>query len=166
MGLLANFKIRTKVLVASLPLVVMVIVAALYASIEMKQIDTGYSELIGRDVKALHKLTIARVMDNRFHQLLYQEIAEPNTDKMRSIDADLDKTAAEFYSSIDEAKRESPNLTSRIKTSQDLFDQVVSESRLLRGAAMTSENAKALQLMRANAEPRLLLVRQALIAVG
>ena len=120
MGLLANFKIRTKVLVASLPLVLMVIVAALYASIEMKQIDTGYSELIGRDVKALHNLTIARVMDNRFHQLLYQEIAEPNLDKMRSIDADLDKTAAEFYASIDEAKRESPNLTSRIKTSQDL----------------------------------------------
>ncbi len=166
MGLLANFKIRTKVLVASLPLVLMVIVAALYASIEMKQIDTGYSELIGRDVKALHNLTIARVMDNRFHQLLYQEIAEPNLDKMRSIDADLDKTAAEFYASIDEAKRESPNLTSRIKTSQDLFDQVVSESRLLRGAAMTSESAKALQLMRANAEPRLLLARQALIQLA
>ena len=35
MGLLANFKIRTKVLVASLPLVLMVLVAALYASIEM-----------------------------------------------------------------------------------------------------------------------------------
>ena len=53
MGLLANFKIRTKVLVALLPLVFMVLVAALYSSIEMKQIDTGYSELIGRDVKAL-----------------------------------------------------------------------------------------------------------------
>ena len=34
---------------------------------------------------------------------------------MRVIDADLDKTAAEFYSSIDEAKRESPSLASRIK---------------------------------------------------
>ena len=105
-------------------------------------------------------------MDNRFHQLLYQEIAEPNLDKMRSIDADLDKTAAEFYASIDEAKRESPNLTSRIKTAQDLFDQVVSESRLLRGATTTSESAKALQLMRANAEPRLLLAREALIQLA
>ena len=66
MGLLANFKIRTKVLVAPLPLVLMVIVAALYASIEMNRIDTRYSDLIGRDVKALHNLTIARVMDNRF----------------------------------------------------------------------------------------------------
>ncbi len=133
MGLLANFKIRTKVLVALLPLVLMVLVAAFYASLEMNRIDTRYSDLIGRDVKALHDLTIARVMDNRFHQLLYQEIAEPNLDKMRSIDADLDKTAAEFYSTIDDAKRQSPYLTSRIKTDEDLFDQVVSESRPLRG---------------------------------
>ena len=148
MGLLANFKIRTKVLVALLPLVLMVLVAALYASIQMSRIDTRYSELIGRDVKALHGLMNARVMDNRFHQLLYQEIAEPNLDKMRSIDGDLDKTAAEFYSSIDEAKRQSPNLTSRIKPAEDLFDQVVSESRPVRGAALTNDNAKALELMR------------------
>jgi signal transduction histidine kinase/CheY-like chemotaxis protein len=166
MGLLANFKIRTKVLVALLPLVLMVLVAALNASLEMNRIDTRYSELLGRDVKALHDLTIARVMDNRFHQLLYQEIAEPNLDKMRSIDADLDKTAAEFYSSVDEAKRQSPNLTSRIKAAQDLFDQVVSESRPLRGAALMGENTKALQLMRGSTEPRLLLARQALVELA
>ena len=166
MGLLANFKIRTKVLVASLPLVLMVLVAALYASIEMDKIDTRYSELIAKDVKALHNLTIARVMDNRFHQFLYQEIAEPDLDKMRSIDADLDKTAAELHSSIDEATRQSPNLASRIKTAEDLFDQAVSESRALRGAALMSEKAKALQLMRGSAEPKLQLARQALIELA
>ncbi len=166
MGLLANFKIRTKVLIASLPLVVMVIVAALYTSIEMNRIDARYGDLIGRDVKALYNLTVARVLDNRFHQLLYQEIAEPNLDKMRSIDADLDKTAAEFYSSIDEAKRQSPNLTSRIKAAEDLFDQAVSESRPVRGAALVSDNPKALQLMRGSAEPGLLLTRHALIELA
>src|SRR5580698_3452319 len=77
MGLLANFKIRTKIFVALLPLAVMVIVAALYASIEMNEIDTLYSDLIGKDVKALHNLTVARGLNNRFGQLLYQEIAEP-----------------------------------------------------------------------------------------
>ena len=166
MGLLANFKIRTKVLVASLPLVLMVLVAALYASIEMDKIDTRYSELIAKDVKALHNLTIARVMDNRFHQFLYQEIAEPELDKMRSIDADLDKTAAELHSSIDEATHQSPNLASRIKAAEDLFDQAVSESRALRGAALMSEKAKALQLMRGSAEPKLQLARQALIELA
>jgi hypothetical protein len=51
MGLLANFKIRTNVLIALLPLVVMVIVAAMYASIEMDQIDSWYGDLIGKDVR-------------------------------------------------------------------------------------------------------------------
>ena len=114
MGLLANFKIRTKVFVALLPLAVMVIVAALYASFEMNRIDTRYSELIGRDVKALQDLTVARVLNNRFGQLLYQEIAETDVDRMRVIDADLDKTAAEFHSSVEEAKRESPSMAQKI----------------------------------------------------
>jgi signal transduction histidine kinase/CheY-like chemotaxis protein len=166
MGLLANFKIRTKVLVALLPLMLMVLVAALYSSIEMKRIDTRYSELIDRDVKGLISLTNARVMDNRFHQLLYQEIAEPHLDKMRSIDAELDKTAAEFYSSIDEAKRQSSNLTSKIKTAQDLFDQVVSESRPVREAARVDDKAKALELMRGSTEPALLQARQTLIELA
>jgi hypothetical protein len=42
MGLLANFKIRTKVLVALLPLVIMVIIAGLYSSDRMSTIDARY----------------------------------------------------------------------------------------------------------------------------
>ena len=49
MSLLANFKIRTKILFAGLPLVIMLVLAALYASIEMNRIDTRYSGLIGKD---------------------------------------------------------------------------------------------------------------------
>jgi two-component system sensor histidine kinase/response regulator len=62
MGLLANFKIRTKVFIALLPLAVMVIVATLYSSIEMKRIDTWYSNLIDRDIKAQQDLTAARAL--------------------------------------------------------------------------------------------------------
>ena len=110
MGLLANFKIRTKVLIALLPLAIMVIAAALYSSIEMDRIDTRYSDLLDRDVKALQDLTAARALDNRFGWFLYKEIAETDVDTMRVIDADLDKTAAEFHSTVDEARRESPSL--------------------------------------------------------
>ena len=70
MGILANFKIRTKVLFALSPLALMVVLAALYSSIEMHRIDAWYSNLISKDVKALHNLTIARVLNNRFGQLL------------------------------------------------------------------------------------------------
>jgi len=77
MGLLANFKIRTKVLVALLPLAVMVIVAALYSSSAMKSIDTRYSDLLDKDVKALQDLTAARALDNRFGLYLYKQIPTP-----------------------------------------------------------------------------------------
>lgn len=40
MGILSNLKIRTKVLLALLPLALMVVLAALYASIEMERIDS------------------------------------------------------------------------------------------------------------------------------
>src|ERR1700761_8171261 len=110
MGLLANFKIRTKVIIALLPLAIMVIVAALYSSDRMRAIDAGYSSLIDKDVEALEDLTVAQSLNNLFGQVLYKEIAETNADRMRVVDADLDQIAAQFHSSIDEAKHESPSL--------------------------------------------------------
>ena len=75
MGLLANFKIRTKVLIALLPLAIMVIIAALYSSERMSTIDARYSSLFDKEVKALHSLTLAQADNNRFGLFLYKEIA-------------------------------------------------------------------------------------------
>src|ERR1700748_1815210 len=140
MGILANFKIRTKVLIALLPLVVMVIVAAMYASIEMDQIDSRYSDLIGKDVKALHNLTVARVLNNRFGQHLYQEIAEPDPDRMRAIDVGLDETVTEFHAAVVEAREESPSLAPKINAVTTLFDEAVSDARPIRTAALANHN--------------------------
>jgi len=160
MGLLANFKIRTKVLAALFPLVVMVLVAALYSSIEMKKIDVLYSELIARDVKALQKLTVARALDNRFGLFLYKEIAELDGDRMRMIDADLDETVAQFHSAVEQAKRDSPSLAPAIKAATALFDQAVSDSRSIRAATMSNNNDKAMKLMRETVDPEMARVRQ------
>jgi hypothetical protein len=56
MGVLSNLKIRTKILLALWPLALMVVVVALYASTEMEKIDTWYSNLIDRDVKAQNSI--------------------------------------------------------------------------------------------------------------
>jgi signal transduction histidine kinase/DNA-binding response OmpR family regulator/HPt (histidine-containing phosphotransfer) domain-containing protein len=162
MGLLANFKIRTKVFVALLPLALMVIVAALYASIEMNRIDARYSDLIGEDVKALYNLTIARVLSNRFGWLLYQEVAEPDADRMRVIDADLDGTAADFYSSIALARVESPSMAQKIDAAKALFEQAVSASRPIRAATLIGNNDKAIKLTRETFDPELRRSRQSL----
>jgi len=166
MGLLANFKIRTKVLIALLPLVVMVIVAATYASIEMDNIDSRYSSLIGRDVKVLHNLTIARSLSNQFGLFLYKEIAEPDVGTMQAVDADLDKTAAAFHSYIEDAKLENPDLAPEIEVAAAQFDQAVSDSHPVRAAALINSNDKALRLMRESFDPELLKARQALIGLG
>ncbi len=162
MGLLANFKIRTKVFVALLPLALMVIVAALYASIGMNRIDARYSDLIDKDIKALHDLTVARVLSNRFGWLLYQEIAETESDRMRVIDADLDGTAADFHSSVASARTESPSMAQKIDAATALFDQAVADSRAIRAATLNGNNDKAIKLTRDTFDPEMRSSRQAL----
>ena len=166
MGLLANLKIRTKVIIALLPLAIMVIVAALYSSDRMSTIDATYSSLIAREVRALQSLTVARALNNRFGQQLYQEIAEPDVDKMRAIDANLDKTAAEFRSTIEEAKREAPSLASAIDAAAEQFDQAVVDSRLIRAATLAQNNDKAMKLMGWSFDPALQTARQSLITLA
>ena len=166
MGLLANFKIRTKIFVALLPLAFMVIVAALYASIQMARIDKRYSELIGNDVKGLHNLTVARVFSNRFAQLLYQEIAEPDPDRMRVIDADLDRAAAEFHSFVASASAESPSMAQKIDAATIVFDKGVSDSGPIRAAALSGNNDKAMKLTRDTFGPAFLKGRQLLADVA
>jgi len=162
MGPLANFKIRTKIFVALLPLAIMVIVAALYASIEMNTIDTRYSYLISNDVKTLNNLTVARVLSNRFAQLLYQEIAELDVDRMRVIDADLDRTAAEFHSEVALAGAENPNAVQKITAATALFDQGVADAGPIRAATLIGNNDKAMKLTRETFDPEFRKGRQAL----
>ena len=162
MGLLANFKIRTKVIIALLPLAIMVIVAVLYSSNRMSTIDAGYSSLIDKDVNALQDLTVAQSLNNLFGQSLYKEIAETNPDRMRVIDADLDETAAQFHSSIEEAKRESPSLAPAINSAAELFGRAAVNSHPVRAATLSRDNEKAMKLMRESFDPELLKARQAL----
>ena len=114
MGLLANFKIRTKVLIALLPLAIMVIIAVLYSSYRMSTIDARYRSLFDKEVKALHSLTLAQAHNNRFGLFLYKEIAELDKDRMRVIDDDLEQAIVAFHSAMDEAKRESPLILSSV----------------------------------------------------
>ena len=166
MGLLANFKIRNKVLIALLPLAIMVVAAALYSSIEMKRIDTRYSDLLDRDAKALQNLTLARASNNLFGQLLYKQIAELDFDQMRVIDAELDKIAASYHSAAEAARRASPSLASAIEAAIALSDQLESDARPVRAAALINQDDKAMKLMRERCAPELARVRQSYIELS
>jgi two-component system sensor histidine kinase/response regulator len=165
MGLLANFKIRTKVLMALAPLAIMVILAAWYSSDRMSTIDARYSSLLDKEVKALHGLTLAQSYNNRFGLLIYKEIAEVDNDRMRVIDGELDRTVAELHAVMDEVKRERPDLASEINTVTAVFDQSVVDSRPVRAATQAGLNDKAMKLMREVYDPQWSIARKALIDV-
>ena len=77
MALLANRTIRTKLLLAGLPLASMVVLATLYSSVTSKRIDTQYSDMVDHDVKALQNLSVARAHTNRVGLFLYEETPSP-----------------------------------------------------------------------------------------
>ena len=162
MGLLANLKIRAKVLIALLPLAIMVIIAALYSSDRMRTIDARYGGLFDKDVKALQNLTLAQAHNNKFGLFLYKEIAELDPDRMRVIDADIDQTVTDFHATMDEAKSESPGLTSEINAAAALFDQEAADSRPVRAATQAQVKDQAMKLMRVY-DPQWSATRKALM---
>jgi signal transduction histidine kinase/DNA-binding response OmpR family regulator len=162
MGIFSNLRIRTKVLLALLPLALMVLVAALYASIEMERIDTWYRNLIDQDVLALQSLTTARALNNRFGQLLYEEIAERDADRMLKVDAELDQTVTAYHAAMGKALRGSPELAAKIETSSGLFDQLVVDSRPIRAAGLRNDNDRAMRLASGTFRPEMLRERQEL----
>src|SRR5215469_7856108 len=165
MGLLANLKIRTKVLVALLPLAIMVIIAALYSSDRMSTIDAHYSGLLDKDVKTLHNLTLAQSHNNKFGLYLYKEIAEADPDRMRMIDREIEQTVIDFHTVLDEAKRENPDLASEVDASAALFDQAVVHSQPVRAATQARQNDKAMKLMREVYDPEWSATRRAVMGL-
>ena len=76
MGLLANLNLRRKLLVALAPLVLVAILALVYASIESKQIDAHYSQLIDNEIRAVHNIDASRALSMRYRLMLYRLIVE------------------------------------------------------------------------------------------
>jgi signal transduction histidine kinase/DNA-binding response OmpR family regulator len=166
MGILSNLKIRTKVLLALLPLALMVVLAALYASIEMERIDSWYRDLVDQDVVTLQSLTAARALNNRFGQLLYEEIAERDLDRMLRLDTELDQTVTEYHAAMQAAKRGSPELAAKIDASSALFDQLEIDSRPIRAASLRNDNDHAMQLASGTFRPEMVHHRQVLEALN
>ncbi|MBV8552516.1 MAG: response regulator [Acidobacteriaceae bacterium] len=165
MGLLANLKIRTKLLISLLPLAIMVIAGALYFSIEIVMIDGWYSDLIARDVKVLQNLTDGRAQVTRFSELLYKEIAERNEDQRQVSDADLDRLTAEYHRFEREAIGQSPNRAPEIRRAESLFDQAVADSHIVRAAALVGNSDQAIGVMRGSVDAELQRARQSMTAL-
>ena len=162
MSLLANFKIRTKVVVAMLPLALMAIGAGVYSSIESQKIDTWYSNLIDNYVKTFQAVTAARGNTMRFRLLLYQLVAEDNPDQRQENDGELDKVQADYRALLADALRQSPGRASEIEAAEAVFDRAASGARPVRAAALAGNREKAMNIMRSGVDADLQQARQSM----
>src|SRR5207302_10305876 len=105
MGLLANLKLRKKLLVALTPLIVMVVASGLYSSIEAKRIDTWYSPLIHNDIKSVYKMDAARSLLIRYGLFLDRLIVETQPARMQSLNAQLEDSSTENQAPLPAAKQ-------------------------------------------------------------
>ena len=163
--LLTNLDIRTKLLMAMAPLVVMVLASALYASIEMKRIDGWHEDLIGNDVAALRDLTDARAQVNAVDLLLYKIIAEIDGTRIRQVETEIDGAIAEYGTHVADAVRHLPALADEVGSATALFDQAVVAARAVRAANALGDNEKSMQLMRDVVDVALQKSRRAMVAV-
>jgi signal transduction histidine kinase/DNA-binding response OmpR family regulator/HPt (histidine-containing phosphotransfer) domain-containing protein len=134
-------------LIAMAPLVIMVILAGVYSSIESKRIDASYSGLLDKDVRALRSLTEARSHTNRYGMFLYALVSESDSAKRSEIDGELQETRADYRSVIADALQESPERAARIGAAAKLFDRGVEDAGPVRALAMAGQNQKAIDLM-------------------
>jgi two-component system sensor histidine kinase/response regulator len=155
MGLLGNLKLRKKLLIAFAPLVLIVVLARLYASYESKRIDAWYSQLIDNEIKAVHNTDTARGLTMRYGQYLYRLIAETDLDRMHVIDAELDGCYSDYQARIADAARLYPAFSKQINSASALFERAVRDSRPVRAAALRNDNKKAADLMRAGVDDEL-----------
>jgi signal transduction histidine kinase/DNA-binding response OmpR family regulator/HPt (histidine-containing phosphotransfer) domain-containing protein len=163
---LTNLKLRRKLLLALLPLALMVIIAGLYATSEIRKIDTRYSELVDQDVRALQYLTQAKVQATLFGQLLYAEIAELDPGKMHIIDSKLEQANREYQNFIAESIRSTPNREKEIQSAAALFNQVVSDAGPVRASTLNNDNERAMNLMRGGVDAELQRTAQSLTIIN
>jgi signal transduction histidine kinase/DNA-binding response OmpR family regulator len=162
---LGNLKFRRKLLLAMLPLVLMVIAAEVYSSIESKSIDTQYSELIDGPVEALRSVSEARSHTNRFGLFLYAIVAETDPARRLALDTELEKTRDAYQQVISEALRRNPERADQIKAASALFSRAAEDARPVRALAMAGNNAQALNLMHGSVSQELMEAREAAIEI-
>jgi len=149
MGLLANLKLRKKLLIALAPLMVMVFFAGLYGSYESKRIDSLYSQLIDKEIRAVHYTDVARALNTRYGFYLFRLVSEPSPDRARMVDAELENCYSEYKARLAEASRLYPAYETQIRGAVALFDKAVLDTRPVRSAVLANEKEKAAQLIQA-----------------
>ena len=163
MSILSNFRIRTKVLLALLPLITMMLAAGLYSSWEMRRIDRLYSQMIQRDSEVQRALTVARACNNRFGLFLYREFAETDPTKIRESETEIEIATFDFRTAADQLKRSDTHLAEQVDGLIVSFNRLVASAAPVREAVRTNDREKSVRELQTMVEPEWLKTRQGII---
>jgi len=166
MGLLANLKLRKKLLVALTPLALMAILAGFYASYESQRIDAWYSQLIDHEIRSVQDTDAAHALNMRYGFYLYRLIVETDLDRMQVIEGELDNCYSEYRAHMAEAARLYPAYSKQIASTAANFERAVLDSRPVRAAALINDNKRAAELMRGGVDEELQQSRRQAIEVS
>jgi PAS domain S-box-containing protein len=165
MRLLANLKVRTKLILSILPLGLIVLVANFYTSQEMEGIDSRYTELVEHRVKAIMAMTRSNQRIILVNQLLYELIAESDPVSVSRLDAEIEKAIDEHHALVSYANQLDPQQTTRIDEVSQLFDKFLVEAGAVRAKAREQADGEAMKLMR-QARPAFSQARMATAALA
>ena len=127
----------------------------------MEKIDARYNELLNSKVKAIIAFTRSSQRTIQINQELYELIAENNADKLIRIEAEIERTIREFHELMEVANNNSPQDASRIVDVEQLFENFIIETAIVRKRAQAADDSEALELMRARIKPLFTLTRAA-----
>ena len=150
-------------MIAMVPLALMVVLAGVYSSYQIKWIDTQYSELLVNDVKTLQSVAAGRSLTMRFGMLLYNMIAETDPERVRLIDEELDNALEEKQVALADSLEYSQHRDDEIKAAATLFENAAKRARPVRDEALAGHHEKAMDLMRGGVDAELQQARQAAI---
>jgi two-component system sensor histidine kinase/response regulator len=144
---LDNVRVGRALQLAMLPLVAMVVVAVLYASIQMRVTGNNYRDLVQREVAALEALTNARAQTRQYALVLYRDIAETDLDRIRLSESDLENAANDFNAAVEQAATSVPAQADRIRFAADTFHRATIDAKVVVGATLRGDGNKAMSWM-------------------
>jgi signal transduction histidine kinase/CheY-like chemotaxis protein len=166
MGLLANLKLRRKLLVALTPLVVMVVASGLYSSIQAKRIDMWYSLLIDNEIKSVYSIDAARTLAMRYGILLYRLTVETDPARRQTLNAQLEDTYIAYQARMAEAKRLYPAYSEQVGVAAAKFERAVADSRPARTAVLANQNEKAAEMLHSTIDEEMEQARNQAVTVA
>ncbi len=137
-----NLSIRTKVAMALLPMVVLVVLATLHASVQMRRVERRYTELAAHQGQAQIALARANQRLYRFGMSLYRGASGGDEAGLRQAEADMEDAYREFHGFMNEAMAAVPDRAARIAKAHDQADEIMTGIRpLLARAAQGDRGA-------------------------